>query len=118
MIDIICPVLSRPQNAQPLVASIHKATTVPAVRLFDLLPEHPMVTLSRAMDLLGTTKPTAAKAIDALRKAGVLKETTRRERDRVYAYAAYLEVLTEDTAETGGLGPRVGKVGRGGGQGP
>jgi len=77
----------------------HKATTVTAVRLFDLLPEHPIITLLRAMKLLKTTKPTAGKAIDALCKAGVLRETTGKQRDRVYAYDAYLKVLTEDTAQ-------------------
>ena len=80
-----------------LVAN-HKATTMPAIRVLDLLPEHPMVTLPGVMGLLKTTKPTAGKAIDALCKAGVLKETTGRRRDRIYAYEAYLKVLAEDTA--------------------
>ena len=78
----------------------HKATTVTAIRLFDLLPEHPIVTLTRMMELLKTTKPTAGKAIDALCKAGILDETTGRQRDRIYAYGAYLKVLAEDTDET------------------
>jgi Fic family protein len=78
----------------------HKATTVPAVRLFDLLPQHPIVTLPRAIELLKTTKPTAGKAIDALCQAGVLHETTGKQRDRVYAYDAYLKVLAEDTAQS------------------
>jgi Fic family protein len=77
----------------------HESTTIPAVRLFDLLPVHPMVTLSSVMGLLKTTKPTAGKALDALRRAGVLHETTGRKRDRVYAYQAYLKVLTEDTTD-------------------
>jgi len=77
----------------------HEATTLPAVRLLDLLPDHPIVTLSRVIELLKTTKPTAGKAIDALRRAGVLQETTGRQRDRIYTYDAYLKVLVEDTAE-------------------
>ncbi len=76
----------------------HDAATVSAVRLFDLLPDHPVVTLARAMRLLDTTKPTAGKAIDALLRAGVLHEITGRRRDRVYSYRAYLKVLEEDTA--------------------
>jgi len=80
------------------VVANHEATTVPAIRLLDVLPEHPMVTLPAVMGLLKTTKPTAGKAIDALCKAGVLKETTGMRRDRVYAYEAYLKVLAEDTA--------------------
>ncbi len=78
----------------------HEATTVTAIRLFDFLPEQPIITLPSTMELLATTKPTAGKAIDALCKAGILSETTGRQRDRVYAYNAYLKVLAEDTAET------------------
>ena len=75
----------------------NKSTTIPAVRLFDLLPEHPMVTLPATQELLGTTKPTATKAIKALRDAGVRHEITGQRRDRIYAYQAYLMVLAEDT---------------------
>ncbi len=69
------------------------------VRAFIPHTEHPIVTLPLAMKLLKTTKPTAGKAIDALCKAGVLHETTGKQRDRVYAYGAYLKVLAEDTAQ-------------------
>ena len=70
--------------------------TIPAVRLFDQLPVHPIVTLSTAIKLLRTTKPTASKAIAALTGAGILRETTGKLRDRVYAYHGYLGVLTAD----------------------
>ena len=82
--------------------SEHEATTVTAVRLFDLLPNHPMVMLPNAMDLLQTSQPTAGKAIDALCRAGVLREITGRRRDRVYAYQAYLDILAKDTGITRG----------------
>jgi len=75
----------------------HAKTTVPAIRLFELLPSHPMVTLSLAIKLLGVSKPTAVKAIDALQAAGVLREITGKRRDRVYAYHEYLRVLSPDT---------------------
>jgi len=75
----------------------HARTTVPAIRLFELLPSHPMVTLSLASKLLGVSKPTAVKAIDALQAAGVLREITGKRRDRVYAYHEYLRVLSSDT---------------------
>jgi Fic family protein len=68
--------------------------TVPAIRLFDALPSHPMVTLAGVMKLLKTTKPTASKAIGTLRSAKVLRETTGRRRDRIYAYHDYLNLLT------------------------
>jgi Fic family protein len=86
-------------NRDRRAAANHKATTVTAIRLLDRLPEHPIVTLPRAMELLKTTKPTAGKAIDALCKAGILYETTGRQRDRIYAYNFYLKVLAEDSSE-------------------
>jgi Fic family protein len=75
-----------------------KSSTLIAVRLFDLLPTHPMVTLPRCTELLQTSKPTAVKAIEALRRVGVLHEITGKRRDRVYAYTAYLDLLAKDTA--------------------
>jgi len=71
--------------------------TVYAIRLFERLPASPVVTLASAMELLRTTKPTATKAIDTLIKTGVLRETTGRKRDRIYAYQDYLAILTSDT---------------------
>jgi Fic family protein len=75
----------------------HPLATVPAIRLFDQLPGHPIVTLASTIKLLKVTKPTASKAIRALEQANILRETTGRLRDRVYAYHAYLQVLTTDT---------------------
>jgi Fic family protein len=80
----------------------HAAATVSAIRLFDLLPEHPIVTLGTVVNLLKTTKPTATKAIAALTDAGVLSERTGRQRDRVYGYQRYLKLLSADTELTKG----------------
>jgi Fic family protein len=75
----------------------HKDATLTAVRLFELLPDHPMVTLQSAAALLDTSSPTAGKTLDVLCRAGVLREVTGRRRDRVYAFQSYLDVLAEDT---------------------
>jgi Fic family protein len=72
----------------------HDAVTVPAIRLLDLLPSAPVVSLPLAIKLLDVSKPTAIKAIAALESAGILKETSGKRRDRVYAYQKYLDVLT------------------------
>ena len=75
----------------------HPEATVSAIRLFDLLLSHPMVTLPLSSELLGVSKPTAAKALDALQAVDILRETTGKLRDRVYAYHAYLRILSPDT---------------------
>ncbi|MGL4465727.1 MAG: Fic family protein [Planctomycetia bacterium] len=92
-------------TAQRLFALLNKdrqrllnapGATVPAIRLFDALPGQPVVTLAGVMKALKTTKPTASKAISMLVDARILKETTGKQRDRVYAYHGYLRLLTGD----------------------
>jgi Fic family protein len=62
-----------------------------------LLPRHALVSVASVMKLLETSKPTAARAIDALEAAGVLIETTGKKRDRWYAYQRYLDRLQVGT---------------------
>ena len=73
----------------------HARATVAAIQLLDSLPSNPVVTVPRASSLLGMTAPPARKAIELLEEIGVLRETTGKQRDRVYAYHAYLDLLTE-----------------------
>ena len=72
-------------------------TSIGAVRLFELLPRHPIVTVASATKLLETTKPTAGKAIELLAAAGVLVESTGKKRDRSFSYRAYLDRLKVGT---------------------
>lgn len=74
-----------------------ESVSIGAMRLFEMLPRNPMVTLALATKWLGVSKPTAIKAMDVLQQVGILKETTGKRRDRVYAYQAYLQILTNDT---------------------
>jgi Fic family protein len=72
----------------------HERSTVSAIRLLDLLPEHPVVTVPMVAKLLKVTGPTARKAVEVAVDAGVLRETSGKQRDRVFAYHKYLEALT------------------------
>lgn len=73
------------------------ATSIAAVRLFEALPTLPVVTVATVMEMLDTTKPTAGRAIEALREAGILVETTGRRRDRSFVYRKYVDRLSEGT---------------------
>jgi Fic family protein len=73
------------------------SATLMSVRLFEELPQHPVVTVTSVVDLLETTRPTAGKAISVLEDTGVLVEVTGRERDRRYHYKAYMDRLREGT---------------------
>ena len=73
------------------------SSSVAALRLFEALPRHPIITVASAMTLIDTTKPTAARAIEVLADGGVLTETTGRRRDRSFAYQNYLNRLRDGT---------------------
>jgi hypothetical protein len=72
-------------------------TSIGAVRLFELLPRHPIVTVASAIKLLETTKPAAGKAIELLVRAAILVESTGKNRDRSFAYRGYLDRLRVGT---------------------
>ena len=74
-----------------------EGTSVMALRLFELLPRHPVVTVASVMKLIETTKPTAGRAIELLVAASVLVETTGKKRDRSFVYQAYLDRLRVGT---------------------
>jgi Fic family protein len=74
-----------------------ESSTVFTLRLFELLPTHPIMTMPQVVKLLGTSKPTALKAIKALEKLKIFSETTGRKRDRCFSYSKYLERLKVGT---------------------
>ena len=76
----------------------HDRPTVAAIRLLDCLPSNPVVTVSKASEVLGLTAPPTRKAIELLESLGVLREVTGKQRDRVYAYQEYMQILTGDEA--------------------
>ncbi len=73
------------------------AATVSGARLFESLAGNPIVTVSSAVRICTTTRPTASKAISSLCEAGILEETSGRSRDRTYAYRKYLDLLRVGT---------------------
>jgi Fic family protein len=76
----------------------HERSTVAALQLLDVLPDHPVVTAARVAKLLKITAPTARKAVEIAADAGILREVSGKQRDRVFAYHKYLQVLTGDEA--------------------
>ena len=74
-----------------------EAASVSALRLFERLPRHPIVTVASAIKLLNTSKPTATRAIEVLAEIGMLVETTGKKCDRSFAYRAYMERLRTGT---------------------
>ncbi|HRD97157.1 MAG TPA: Fic family protein, partial [Rubrivivax sp.] len=63
-----------------------------ALRLFELLPLMPRFTIEQARQKLDTTFPTATAAVKLLHDLGMLSELTGQKKNRLFSYAAYVEL--------------------------
>ena len=68
-----------------------------ALRLFELLPLAPRFTIEQARRKLDTTFPTATAAVKLLQDLGMLSELTGQKKNRLFSYAAYVELLAGGT---------------------
>lgn len=68
-----------------------------ALRLFELLPLMPRFTIEQARQKLGTTFPTATAAVKLLEDLGLLSELTGQKKNRLFSYAAYVDLLAAGT---------------------
>jgi Fic family protein len=71
--------------------------TVLSLRLFELLPQHPLITVNRAVGLLDCSRPAAAKALRILEAAAVLQPLDARKKNRTLMFKEYLDHLREGT---------------------
>ncbi|MFZ0594162.1 MAG: Fic family protein, partial [Bryobacteraceae bacterium] len=70
------------------------------LRVFQHLQRNPSVTIPATAEKTGISAPTVAKSLEYLRQLGIVTETTRRERNRLFVYQPYLEILNEGTEPT------------------
>jgi Fic family protein len=68
-----------------------------ATRLLMYLESNPIIEIQKTADALGTTFKTTSDAVKRLRAAGILVQNTGEQRNRTFAYEAYLEILREGT---------------------
>ena len=68
-----------------------------AGQVIDALFEHPIVSINKLIELTGLTAATLGKVLDALeQQLGIVKEITGQKRKRVFAYTAYIQILTQE----------------------
>ncbi|MBP2199236.1 Fic family protein [Pantoea cypripedii] len=72
------------------------STSLPTMRLFELLPVMPRLTVERAQAELSVTFPTASAAIKVLEATDILVETTGRARGKSYVYKDYVDLLRNE----------------------
>ena len=75
----------------------HSDASVVALRLFEQLPRHPILSVASATVILEVSRPTASRALQTLVAAGVLEETSGKARDRSWAWRGSLEILRVGT---------------------
>ena len=71
-----------------------------SLRLFECLPEHPILTVNRVVDLLECSRPAAAKALRVLEAAEILRALDARKKNRAFIFDEYLAHLREGTELT------------------
>ncbi|KAF0283786.1 MULTISPECIES: Fic family protein [Spiribacter] len=65
------------------------------LRVFDALRSRPVASIKDLRRRSDLSAPTVGRAVDALEEMGVVDEITGRQRDRVYVYRRYLNILNE-----------------------
>ena len=68
-----------------------------AYRVFDLLTERPVLSVSAVCKRSGLVPNTTAKVMRALEAAGLVREITGQRRNRLFCYDRYLKLLSEGT---------------------
>ena len=83
------------QNRERLLA--RNDATVFSLRLFELLPEHPILTVNRTVELLNCSRPAAGKAVRILEAAGIVRPLDERKKNRTVVFEDYLAHLRQGT---------------------
>jgi Fic family protein len=71
------------------------ATSV--LRVHQYAQTHPILSIASAAEQIGITFPTVASSIEHMQNLGIMRETTGRQRHRLYTYQNYLDILNEGT---------------------
>lgn len=68
-----------------------------ALRVHEFMQARPIVTIQTVADALNTSFPTASGALEKLAELKIVRETTGKQRGRIYAYSDYLALLDRGT---------------------
>ncbi len=84
----------RQQHRNTIRESLRSAN---ASRLHDLLFQQPVVRVSECAKALELSYPAANRLVTEMERLGLLSEITGRQRNRLFAYSPYLDLLAEGT---------------------
>ena len=61
------------------------------------MQRNPIVSIPTAAASIGVSAPTVAKSLEHMRRLGIIREITGRQRHRLFVYHAYMAILNEGT---------------------
>jgi Fic family protein len=67
------------------------------LRVHQFTYKHPLCSIPNTSKALQLTKPTVTAALKYLQELGIVREVTGRQRDRLFVYEKYLDILNEGT---------------------
>jgi Fic family protein len=71
-----------------------------ALMVHSELKHQPLCTIAKLSEKLGLSHVATGRAVNLLESIGILKETTGRQRGRIYAYDEYLKLLNDEMTST------------------
>ena len=66
-----------------------------STQVLEYLKQLPQVSVQQLSQELGISLPTARSALNNMTSLGILKEITGKQRDKIYVYLKYLDILEE-----------------------
>jgi len=76
---------------------------VKAASLIDKLFSQPYISINLAAELINATYPTASTLVQNFEKDGILTSVRDVQRNKIYAFRPYLDILHEATDELSGV---------------
>jgi Fic family protein len=81
------------QDEEKLLTHRHSSKSV--VNVYRYMQKRPITTIAQCVKALASTVPTVTKGIEQLITLNIVKELTGQERNRLFSYAAYVQILSE-----------------------
>lgn len=72
-------------------------STATVLTIHTYLQRHPVANTTRIREACGVSLPTVLRALTTLESLGLIKETTGKERHKVFVYQDYLDILNQGT---------------------
>lgn len=68
-----------------------------ALQVHAAMQRHPLMSIGRGAERTGLSQPTVSASLQRMTDLGMVREITGRQRDRLFAYDPYLQLLAEGT---------------------